>query len=153
MILRRPPTDGSASGTGGGAAVAPEISPNAHAIRVTVQATDWFSGDEGGVQVALSTILTPELKREGMRNDFIRQVQNLRKEAGLEIQDRIRIYYASAGGHVDDEIPLKQMCDEWADYVCDETLSDSLKGEVHRSEFNTKGYVGDVETVIFIEKT
>ena len=48
---------------------------------------------EGPYLAALDTIITPELRREGLVRDFIRRVQQLRKAAGLEVADRIVLYY------------------------------------------------------------
>ncbi len=61
----------------------------------TEQAPGWVSGDDRGIQLALSTSLTPALLREGMARDFIRQIQQLRKDADLEIENRIRVGYST----------------------------------------------------------
>lgn len=87
----------------------------------TEQADDWVCGDEDGLQIAISTVLTDELRRKGMSRDFVRQVQQLRKDADLHIQDRIRIEYHS-------EDPMVQgMVAEWGDYICGETLADAIE--------------------------
>jgi isoleucyl-tRNA synthetase len=61
----------------------------------TQQASGYsFASGEGsgaGWSVAMDTTLTPELEIEGMARDFIRAIQNARKEAGLEVSDRIGI--------------------------------------------------------------
>ncbi|HLW17982.1 MAG TPA: class I tRNA ligase family protein, partial [Actinomycetota bacterium] len=49
--------------------------------------------DGGGFAVALDTEITPELALEGRARDLIREIQDLRKQAGLEMTDRIRILY------------------------------------------------------------
>jgi isoleucyl-tRNA synthetase len=50
--------------------------------------------EDAGYVVALDTALTPELVHEGLARDFVRVVQEARKNAGLEIADRIRVNYA-----------------------------------------------------------
>jgi isoleucyl-tRNA synthetase len=49
----------------------------------------WLVANEGNLTVALEVTLTPELKKEGMARELINRIQNLRKETGLEITDRI----------------------------------------------------------------
>lgn len=83
----------------------------------TEQAAEWICGDDAGIQVAISTVLTPALIREGMSRDFVRQIQQLRKDAGLNIQDRIRIHYAA------DEAVVREMVAEWQPYIAEETLA------------------------------
>ncbi len=51
----------------------------------------WLVANEGSVTVALEVELTEELKQEGMAREIINRVQNMRKENGLEITDRINI--------------------------------------------------------------
>jgi isoleucyl-tRNA synthetase len=51
---------------------------------------------EGPYLAALKTDLTAELLREGLAREFIRRVQDLRKQAGLEISDRIRLYASAS---------------------------------------------------------
>lgn len=48
---------------------------------------------EGAIVVALETELTPELEREGLAREFVSRVQNLRKQAGLEVSDRIVVQF------------------------------------------------------------
>jgi isoleucyl-tRNA synthetase len=84
------------------------------------EAPGWKSAAEGDVQIALSTALTPELIREGMARDFVRQIQQMRKDAGLEIEQRIRITYAT------DAPEARAAIAEWSDYIRGETLADGL---------------------------
>ena len=48
---------------------------------------------DGGMWVVLETTLTDDLVREGMARELIHQIQQLRKEAGFQIADRIMLYY------------------------------------------------------------
>ena len=111
----------------------------------TEQATGWVCADDRGVQLALSTELTAELLREGMARDFIRQVQQLRKDANLEIESRIRIVYFS------EDKQVVQMLIEWADLIRGETLADSL-GLSNESATGVQPVnIGDVKVSIWIE--
>lgn len=87
----------------------------------TEQASDWSCADEDGIQIAISTVTTPELEREGMARDFVRQVQQLRKDADLQIQDRITVQFQS------DDSEIATAVTEWADYIQNETLADSIE--------------------------
>ena len=49
----------------------------------------WLVSNEGNLTVALEVELTEELKQEGIAREVINRIQNLRKECGLEITDRI----------------------------------------------------------------
>jgi isoleucyl-tRNA synthetase len=87
----------------------------------TQQSAGWVSADDRGLQIALSTELTPELIREGMARDFVRHVQQLRKDGDLDIIDRIRIYC-----QVNDPEVAKALS-EWDEYIRTETQADSLE--------------------------
>jgi isoleucyl-tRNA synthetase len=112
----------------------------------TQQASDWVAADERGVQIALSTVLTPELVREGIARDFIRQVQQLRKDADLEIEDRIRIYYATTDENVISAI------EEWGDYIRGETLADSITRVATAPVDAKSALIGEIEVPIWIER-
>ncbi len=75
---------------------------------------------EGGVVVALDTHLTPALVAEGRAREFVRHVQTLRKDAGLQLSDRIETEYLAAGD-------AGRAIEEWADTIKAETLSVTLK--------------------------
>lgn len=54
----------------------------------------WLVSNEGNLTVALEVELTEELKKEGMARELINRIQNLRKETGFEITDRIIVTIA-----------------------------------------------------------
>ena len=68
---------------------------------VTVEAADveiisedipgWLVSNEGNLTVALEVELNDELRKEGMARELINRIQNMRKDAGLEITDRIKV--------------------------------------------------------------
>ena len=112
----------------------------------TEQAADWASADEQGIQIAISTKLTPELEQEGMARDFVRQIQQLRKEADLEIEDRIIVTYDSQGA-----AEIEQAVSNWTDYILGETLGDQL----NQSQSLTDGKevtIGNAKALITIQK-
>ena len=110
----------------------------------TEQAADWAVADEPGLQIALSTVLTAELIQEGMARDFVRHVQQARKDAGLEITDRIRIGYTAG-----DEAAAA--VESWRDYIARETLADAI--ERGNAPADAKSVlVGDAECRVGIER-
>ncbi len=72
--------------------------------------------EEKGILVALDTRLTPELVREGRARDLVRWIQEARKQAGLEVSDRIRLRL---------ELPpeWQEALEAFHDYVAGETLA------------------------------
>jgi len=112
----------------------------------TEQDKDWVCSDENGLQVALSTQLTPELEREGLARDLVRQIQQLRKDGGLEIQDRIVVGYDSS-----DEALLSAIA-EWAETIRGETLADSLLRTVAPEGGAREVKVGEALVPLWIEK-
>jgi len=81
--------------------------------------------NEGTLTVALDTSISPELLREGYVRDLVRGVQNLRKDAGFEVTDRISLTVSSSSvlsGAQD----LKEALDFFSDFVRGETLAVEL---------------------------
>ena len=110
----------------------------------TEQAADWVCGDESGIQVAISTVLTNDLIREGMSRDFVRHVQQLRKDENLHIQDRIRI------GWQDGDSLMEAMVAEWGDYIQRETLADAIESASVPASRARSVKVGDCLVAIWI---
>ena len=48
--------------------------------------------NEGSLTIGLDTELTEALKQEGVVRDLVRNIQSLRKETGLDVSDRIKLY-------------------------------------------------------------
>ncbi|HTX72862.1 MAG TPA: isoleucine--tRNA ligase [Rectinemataceae bacterium] len=78
--------------------------------------------NEGTLTVALDTEITEELLAEGYVRDLVRGVQNLRKEAGLEVTDRIRLRLAG------DEV-LHAAFEDFNDFLRSETLAVAVNWE------------------------
>jgi isoleucyl-tRNA synthetase len=76
----------------------------------------WLVESAEGLTVALDTTLTPELVNEGLAREFVNRVQNMRKDAGLSVTDRIRIYFESSGRVADAVVHM-------SDYIKSETLA------------------------------
>ena len=63
----------------------------------TESAEGYVSAGDRGITVALDTRLTPELIEEGIGRELVSKLQTMRKEAGFEVTDRIRVYYEAEG--------------------------------------------------------
>lgn len=79
----------------------------------------WLVANEGSLTVALEVELTDELKQEGMAREIINRVQNIRKDSGLEITDRIQIVLAP-------NAEIEQAVKGFGDYIKTQVLADDI---------------------------
>ena len=78
--------------------------------------------------VVYDLTITPELKREGLMREIVRHVQSARKQAGLQIDDRIVLSISS------DDSEISQAVDVFADVIKSETLAVELNSAASESE-------------------
>lgn len=72
-----------------------QIALNAENLLVTMQGKEGFAfSGEGEMGVVLDTHITPELKEEGYLREILSKIQNMRKEKGFEVLDKINLYVA-----------------------------------------------------------
>ena len=71
------------------------------------------------LKAALDTMLTRELEEEGFAREFVSKIQNMRKDTGLEVSDRISIHY-----NLDNS--FKSALINFSSYICAETLAETL---------------------------
>lgn len=104
----------------------------------------WTVASNGNLTVALDMQLTDELRSEGVARELVNRIQNLRKESGLEVTDKIRLILKN-----DDKIETS--VNQNKDYICAETLTTELllQPEV---EGGTKIEIDDLITEISISK-
>lgn len=105
----------------------------------------WSVASEGGVTVALDITLTDELKREGLARDFVNRVQNLRKDMGLEVLDKIGIAVEKDGEWVN------QSLIEFKEYICSETQAMNLEFK-EKVEGATEVELDEFKVVVRINK-
>ncbi|MGA9269685.1 MAG: isoleucine--tRNA ligase [Lutimonas sp.] len=79
----------------------------------------WLVANQGNLTVALDVSINKDLKNEGIARELVNRIQNLRKEKGLEVTDKIRLY-VKKDGVVDRAIESN------ADYIKNETLTRDL---------------------------
>ena len=77
-----------------------------------------------GLTVALDITLSDELREEGLAREFINRIQNLRKDRGFEVTDKVKI-------QVEKNDSLTAAIKNNFTYICDETLAVQLDFEVH----------------------
>ena len=92
--------------------------------------------NEGAITVALDTRLTPELELEGWAREVVSKLQNMRKEAGLEVVDRIRVRYC-ASGTIADAIAAQR------DYIANEILAVEMVAQPEASGLATVDLGGE----------
>jgi isoleucyl-tRNA synthetase len=79
----------------------------------------WLVANEGNLTVALEVELTEELKNEGMARELINRIQNIRKESGLEITDRITVMLAP-------QPDVEKAVESFGDYIKTQVLADTI---------------------------
>ena len=79
----------------------------------------WLVSNEGNLTVALEVELTEELRNEGMARELINRIQNIRKDSGLEITDRINVT-------ISDEESVRKALKNFEGYVKSQVLADII---------------------------
>lgn len=103
---------------------------------LNVKKVDFVKLPAGNSEVRIEKKITPDLKREGIMREIVRHVQNARKEAGLKVDDRIKLVLSSDDGDVMKSIQ------EHAETIKAETLAATLsdKGEhAFKTEVKVEG--------------
>ena len=97
-------------------------------------------GKDAGVVVALETTLTPDLEAEGLARELVRRVNDLRKDAGFAISDRIALRYGGA---------IAPTVERFSGLVETETLATTLRpglaGRGHRWTGELNGVAAELE--------
>ena len=106
----------------------------------------WLVATEGKLTVAMDITVTEELRREGMARELVNRIQNIRKDSGFEVTDKIRV-------RIESHPQIDGAVESYGDYIAAQTLSvevalaDSLSGEgVQAVEFD------ELTVRLFVEK-
>ena len=90
-------------------------------LRVAVEAAEgWSAAEDGGHLALVATELSAELAAEGLARDLVRRLQELRREARLDVSDRIHVRY-------DGDDAIAAVAAAHGDYIAGETLALSLE--------------------------
>ncbi|MCO6147484.1 isoleucine--tRNA ligase [Flavobacterium sp. NRK1] len=104
----------------------------------------WLVANAGGITVALDITITDELKKEGIARELVNRIQNIRKDSGFEVTDRIRVY-------LKDNNILQDAVIANEEYIKSETLTDELifKNEIANG---TEIEFDEIKTLLLISK-
>lgn len=113
---------------------------------ISTEIKGWVVESEGGVTVAIDTELTSELIEEGIAREFVNRIQNMRKDAGFDVTDRIKIFFNGSEKLVNAVISFKN-------YVSTETLAENVsKGEGFEGNHKQDWKIGEYDCTIQIKK-
>lgn len=104
----------------------------------------WLVASEGGTTVALDITITEDLKKEGIARDLVNRIQNLRKDMGLDVQDKIKIQIEKKDDLINGAFETNRA------YICTETQALELNLLDTLPDGN-KIEMDDVELVLKIE--
>lgn len=105
----------------------------------------WSNSDAVTHEVSLDLVISPELKREGMMREAIRNIQSARKKAGLNIDDRIKLSVSTS------DKELRSALSDYRQSVIEETLAVDLAFD-QTFHYDTTCAVDGVSLTISLEK-
>jgi len=104
----------------------------------------WLVANSNGITVALDITISPELKEEGIARELVNRIQNIRKDSGFEVTDKIQV-------HLQSNTELEKAVKANENYIKSETLTESLVFEtVIQNGFEIE--FDDIKTRILITK-
>ena len=109
------------------------------------QTEGYVSDNNGDITVVLDTKLTPKLIEEGFVRELISKIQTMRKEAGFEVMDKIRVYVKD--NEKISQILKKYEKDILSDVMADEILYDQASGYVKDWNINGEAVTLGVEKI------
>ncbi len=105
----------------------------------------WLVASENGLTVALDSTITETLRMEGVARELVNRIQNLRKDSGLEVTDKIRLTLKSS-----EFIQLAAEANK--QFICDEVLATDLKITSDNFEGLSTDIEEDADTLIRVDK-
>ncbi|MBK9356055.1 MAG: isoleucine--tRNA ligase [Bacteroidales bacterium] len=86
---------------------------------ITEDIPGWVVASEGNLTVALDVTISDQLREEGIARELVNRIQNIRKEKGFEVTDRIALEIEKNSG-------LNEALSNNFSYICSETLAESM---------------------------
>lgn len=104
----------------------------------------WLVANSNGITVALDITISDELRKEGIARELVNRIQNIRKDSGLEVTDKITV-------QIQNNETIEQAVNANLSYIKSETLTNEL---VFVSEINngTEIEFDELKTIILISK-
>ena len=112
---------------------------------ISTEIEGWVVESESGVTVAIDSELDEALIGEGLAREFVNRVQNMRKNFGLDVTDRINVNFSS-------DNDLKDYLIKFENYIKNEVLADKLSNEVSELGFHEELSIGEFNCKINIQK-
>ena len=114
-------------------------------VEITSQDIEgWLVASSGPLTVALDITIDEELRNEGIARELVNRIQNLRKESGLEVTDKIELKILKDGN-------VEKAVENNEAYLKSETLTEVLNLEEQLDE-GTEVAFDEVQTKLFIQK-
>ncbi len=114
-------------------------------VEITSQDIEgWLVANEGALTVALDITITDELRKEGIARELVNRIQNLRKDSGFEVTDRIDVM-------LEKDENMAQAVHSNLEYIKTETLTEELEIIDHINN-GIEITFDDVNTKLFIQK-
>ena len=115
-------------------------------VQILHETVEGYSAEvDEHMAVLLDVRLTPELIEEGMARDIVNRIQNFRKNSGLDVSDRIELFYSAS--------PVAaNVFKKFEDYIGNETLARSIEEGEKDWEHSTKFSVNNEEIMIWLRK-
>ena len=79
----------------------------------------WLVASEGGITVALDITLTDELRQEGIARELVNRIQNIRKESGFNVTDKVKIT-------LQEHEAINKAVENYRDYIASQTLASGI---------------------------
>ena len=114
-------------------------------VEITSQDIEgWLVANEGKITVALDVTITEPLREEGIARELVNRIQNLRKDSGFEVTDRITV-------QLQEDQNITQAVNNNLDYIKTETLTDNLE-IINQIDNGIEIAFDDVNTKLSIQK-
>lgn len=104
----------------------------------------WQVANTGNLTVALDINITEKLKQEGLSRELVNRIQNLRKELGFEVTDKIKV-------ELESNTLIAEVVEHNKNYICGEILASEIK-LINKPINGNKAVIEDMELQILISK-